>query len=135
MSILDDLQTVLPDMRQNARNMMTDTCEIRRPGTLDTDPDTGIDVFQPGELIYTGVCKLQTSGGIGAENTSLGGLVVSWSERLDLPWGTSGLAGGMIATMLTARDEQLAGMRVRLVSPQSVKSHATAVRWNVKEMS
>jgi hypothetical protein len=87
------------------------------------------------------MCKLQTSGGLASENVegsasvNMGAISLAWSLYLHLPYGTSGLQSGDVATITSATDSTLSGRRYRLISPQSEKSLSTACRWNVKEQA
>lgn len=129
----------LARLRRYAESLMTDGCRIIRYGTPLTDPDTGA-VTVPEMLIYKGRCKVQTAGGLAAENTegglvqALGAVTPVWSLYLHLPYGTTGLLPGDVAEITKAADPNLTGRRLRLLNMQSEKSHATACRWNVKEV-
>lgn len=118
---------------------MADECRIVRYGAPFTDPATGV-VTVPETPVYEGRCKVQTSGGLAAENTegglvqALGAVTPVWSLYLHLPYGTSGLLPGDVAEITKATDPNLTGRRLRLLNMQSEKSHATACRWNVKEV-
>lgn len=132
-----------PDMRRlraYALSLMTDSCRVTRMGDPVTDPVTGVD-HVPETLVYEGRCKVQTSGGMAAENVeggmaqALAAITPQWSLYLHLPYGTTGLLPGDVATVTVAGDPNLAGRRLRLLNLQSEKTHATAQRWNVKEVA
>lgn len=132
-----------PDMsrlRSYALSLMTDECRISRLGDVVTDPDTGLDRV-PETQVYVGRCKVQTAGGLAAENVeggmaqALAAITPQWSLYLHLPYGTTGLLPGDIATVTKAGDPNLVGHRLRLLNLQSEKSHATAQRWNVREVA
>ena len=57
-----------------------------------------------------------------------------WSLYLHLPYGTTGLSPGDVAEITAATDPNLKGRKFRLLNMQSEKTHATACRWNVKEV-
>lgn len=130
--------TSLPRMRVWAASLMTDRCRITRKGAPVTDPETG-GVTVPEKLVYEGRCKVQTSGGVASESTeggivqALGAVTPVWGLYLHLPYGTTGLSPGDVAEITGSSDPNLAGRRLRLLNMQSEKTHATAVRWNVKE--
>lgn len=124
-----------PDMdrfRSWAEALMTDECRVTKAEGVTIDPDTGQRVTQYSE-VYTGACKVQTSGGVGGDTTDTGTVVNEWLVRVDFPWATRELGPDMVVEITKSDDPNLAGHRFRLVSPQSQKTHATAQRWNVKE--
>ena len=90
--------------------------------------------------MYEGKCKVQTSGGLAAENTeggiveALGAVTPVWSMYVHFPYGTTGLLPGDVCEITEANDPNLKGRKLRLLNMQSEKSHATACRWNVKEV-
>lgn len=126
------LDQLLADGRRAAQRLMADTCIVRKPVGQSTDPDTG-EVATVFESVYEGACKVQTDGGVGGDNTTTGGVLVEWLQRVDFPWDTQGLEADMVAEITTSADPNLTGRMFRLVSPQSAKTFATAQRWNVKE--
>lgn len=135
-----DLTALLREARAAAEQLMTDTCTITRiTGTI-SDPDTGV-TKPASEKVWEGKCKLQTSGGL-AEETSVSGTQVSvgarvqqWSLYAHFPMSATGLKPGDLVEITQSSDPELVGKRVRLINLQSEKTHATAQRWNVKEVS
>ena len=121
-----------------AESLMTDQCVVTRPGSTTTDPDTGLPNTGK-EQVYEGSCKVQTSGGLVSEQTesnaaqAVGTVSLVWSLYVHFPYGTPGLRTGDVVEVTESANPLLAGRRLRLVSPQSEKTHATACRWNVKE--
>lgn len=129
---------VMARARANAEDLMTDQCVVTRPGESTTDPDTGLPDTGT-EQVYQGKCKVQTSGGLASEQTegsaaqAMGAVSLVWSLYMHFPFGTSGLRAGDVVEVTESVNQLLIGRRLRLVSPQSEKTHATACRWNVKE--
>lgn len=129
---------VMARARANAEDLMTDQCVVTRPGESTTDPDTGLPDAGT-EQVYQGKCKVQTSGGLASEQTegsaaqAMGAVSLVWSLYMHFPFGTSGLRAGDVVEVTESVNQLLIGRRLRLVSPQSEKTHATACRWNVKE--
>ena len=117
---------------------LRDQCVVTRPGATTTDPDTGLPNTGK-EQVYEGSCKVQTSGGLASEQTesnaaqAMGAVSLVWSLYVHFPYGTPGLRTGDVVEVTESANPLLAGRRLRLVSPQSEKTHATACRWNVKE--
>ena len=130
----------LAKARANAECLMTDRCTVTRPGESVTDPDTGLPTTGT-EHVYEGRCKVQTSGGLASEQTegsaaqAMGAVSLVWSLYVHFPYGTPGLRAGDVVEVTESANPLLVGRRLRLVSPQSEKTHATACRWNVKEDS
>ncbi|PKC91900.1 DUF6093 family protein [Bifidobacterium longum] len=130
--------SVLERARGNAESLMTDECTVTRPGEAVTDPATGV-VKPASTQVYAGRCKVQTSGGLASENVegsaaqTMGAVSLVWSLYVHFPYGTPGLRAGDVVEVTESANPLLAGRRLRLVSPQSEKTHATACRWNVKE--
>lgn len=128
----------LPKLRRMAESLMTDRCVVTRPGESATDPDTGLPSVAT-ERVYAGCCKVQTSGGLASEQTegsaaqAMGAVSLVWSLYVHFPYGTPGLRAGDVVEVTESANPLLVGRRLRLVSPQSEKTHATACRWNVKE--
>lgn len=129
---------VMARARANAESLMTDRCVVTRPGDTTTDPETGLP--NTGDTkVYEGRCKVQTSGGLASEQTegsaaqNMGAVSLVWSLYVHFPYGTAGLRAGDVVEVTESTNPLLKGRRLRLVSPQSEKTHATACRWNVKE--
>lgn len=128
----------LAKARANAEDLMTDQCVVTRPGDTTTDPETGLPNTGT-EKVYEGRCKVQTSGGLASEQTegsaaqNMGAVSLVWSLYMHFPFGTDGLRAGDVAEITESANPLLKGRRLRLVSPQSEKTHATACRWNAKE--
>lgn len=130
----------LAKARANAECLMTDRCTVTRPGESVTDPDTGLPTTGT-EHVYEGSCKVQTSGDAASEQTegsaaqNMGAVSLVWSLYMHFPFDTDGLRAGDVAEITESANPLLKGRRLRLVSPQSEKTHATACRWNAKEDS
>ena len=129
---------VMARARANAESLMTDQCAVTRPGDTTTDPDTGLPTTGT-TPVYAGKCKVQTSGSLASEQTegsaaqNMGAVSLVWSLYMHFPFDTDGLRAGDVAEITESANPLLKGRRLRLVSPQSEKTHATACRWNAKE--
>ena len=129
---------VMARARANAESLMADQCKVTRPGDTSTDPETGLPSTGT-TPVYAGKCKVQTSGGLASEQTegsaaqAMGAVSLVWSLYVHFPYGTSGLRAGDVVEVTESANPLLKGRRLRLVSPQSEKTHATACRWNAKE--
>lgn len=140
---MSEILTALPQMQQLAEQLMTDRVRIERlTGRMSVDPETGLSEPES-TLVYEGPAKLQTYGGIAQQSaasatgdtSNLGGVVPVWSLRLDLPISVVDARSGDIAIVVASRDAALTGSQLRLINLQSEKTHATARRWNVQEIS
>ena len=117
----------LAKARRDAENLMTDHCTVTRPGESTTDPDTGLPNTGT-EQVYQGKCKAE-----GSAAQAMGAVSLVWSLYVHFPYDTNGLRAGDVVEITESANPLLTGRRLRLVSPQSEKTHATACRWNVKE--
>lgn len=132
--------SVLERARESAEALMSDECTVVHPGEAATDPATG-EVKPTFTQVYAGHCKVQTSGGLASENVegsaaqAMGAVSLVWSLYVHFPYGTPGFRAGDVVEVTESANPLLVGRRLRLVSPQSEKTHATACRWNVKEDS
>ena len=127
-------------LRAWAESLMTDTFRVSRPMGVDVDPDTGAASPRL-RTVWEGPGKLQTSGGVASDKVSatgsssnVGGPVAEWTPMLHLPADAAGLREKDVAECVASADPDLAGRRFRLVNLQSEKTHATARRWNVREI-
>ena len=134
-----NVQHILNRGRQLAESLMTDQCRVTHMGKPVTDPETGL-VEPAANTVYEGKCKVQTSGGLAAEDTeggiveALGAVTPVWSMYVHFPYGTTGLLPGDVCEITEAADPNLKGRKLRLLNMQSEKTHSTACRWNVKEV-
>lgn len=134
-----NVQHILNRGRQLAESLMTDQCRVTHMGKPVTDPETGL-VEPAANTVYEGKCKVQTSGGLAAENTeggiveALGAVTPVWSMYVHFLYGTTGLLPGDVCEITEADDPNLKGRKLRLLNMQSEKTHSTACRWNVKEV-
>lgn len=126
------LDILMTSGRDAAERLMTDECRVTKSNGMTVDPDTGQSTPKVTE-VYTGACKVQTSGGVGGDTTETGTVINEWLTRVDFPWATQKLGPDMVVEITKSGDPNLVGHKFRLVSPQSQKTHATAQRWNVKE--
>ena len=130
----------LAKARANAECLMTDRSIVTRPGESVTDPDTALPTTGKAK-VYEGRCKVRTSGSLASEQTegsaaqNMGAVSLVWSLYMHFPFDTDGLRAGDVAEITESANPLLKGRRLRLVSPQSEKTHATACRWNAKEDS
>lgn len=126
-------------MRSWAESLMDDTVRITAPAAICADPETGAETTSC-ETLYEGKAKIQTAGGVASQQHNVSGtgavgaFVPEWGLYLHLPWSASAAHEGCVATVVSSKDPALVGRRLRLVNPQSEKTHATARRWNVQEI-
>ena len=92
-------------------------------------PHTG-KATSPETVRYEGRCKVQTSGGLAAENTeggivqALGAVTPVWSLYLHLLRDHGPVSRGRRPRITAATDPNLKGRKFRLLNMQSEKTHA-----------
>lgn len=111
----------LERLRSYANSLMFDQCRVLHMGKPVTDPETGL-VEPAVKTVYEGKCKVQTSGGLAAENTeggiveALGAVTPVWSMYVHFPYGTTGLLPGDVCEITEANDPNLKGRKLRLLN-------------------
>lgn len=130
----DEIAAYLPLMREQAESMMVDTCAITIAGSKVWDEDNG--KWTTGEdEIYNGKCRVQST--LTNENNPNAG-ERNWtvqSDSLQLPMSVTGIPIGAKVTALTSEfDPDLPG-RVFLVAALAHKTHMTARRYRVEEIT
>lgn len=124
-----------------ARSLMTDRFRVLRyQGVMDVDPATGVARPRMGD-VWEGPGKLASYGGISQERVSAtgessnaGGPVSEWMPILHLPIDATAPREKDMAVCVASADPALVGRRFRLTNMASEKTHATARRWNVREI-
>lgn len=123
-----NVQHILNRGRQLAESLMTDQCRVTHMGKPVTDPETGL-VEPAANTVYEGKCKVQTSGGLAAENTeggiveALGAVAPVWSMYVHFPLRHHGIVAGR-----RVRDN-------RSRRPESQGAEAQVVEHAVREVS
>lgn len=129
MALIDDVLSVLPDLRAEAEGLMVDTCIASRPGEPFTDPD-GI-VTTPIIELYAGKCKVQTTVAQAKSPVAGGHVFTVENLQLHLPVATSLNTGDTATITASLLDPTLIGLTFRLVE-LARGSQRTAARWNVE---
>ena len=136
MSLRSDVERLLPDFRNNAESLMTDTCII---GSESTDqvlnPDT-LEyeyVFTP---VYDGPCRFKAGNVQASDVESASQLLVSQLATLSLPIATStDVRNGMqVRVTGSLTDPALAGTTATIRAPFR-SSYATARRFAAEVVS
>lgn len=117
--------------RAAAERLMTDTVAIRRPGG-EPDPLTGV---APGVLVYEGRAKLQTFEPHEQDRVAGGAHLTIQRSRIDLPVGDYRSQQGDVAEFTASTDPNVTGRRFRIVQEWPAKTHATAYRIAVDEVT
>lgn len=134
MNLLDDINHLLPVLREQAEALMVDTCRIERPGEVVTDPETGA-VTPSYTLVYEGRCKVQQTMAQSRSAEAGGAVFTVLDTRLDIPIGAGPVAPGDRASMLTGvYNPALVGNVYRITEPFE-KSIQTAQRLRVEELT
>ena len=128
--------SVLARGRIAAEAGMVDTCLIERQTGTTTDPTTGV-VTPTWSTIYTGVCRMQESGGWPREITTAPDQPqLAVNRELQLPVSTSGsVRAGDRATITAAVNDAAAVGRQMWLRGQPTKSEATSRRFTVEEIA
>lgn len=112
---------------------MLDTCTATRPAAPSTNTTTGA-VTTSSTSLYSGKCKVQ-AGGLSAATPEVSGRVATVERpQVHVPVGAWTPMVGDVITITAARDSYLVG-RLYRVAAIGLKSHATALRLGVEEVT
>lgn len=121
--------------REAAERLMIDACAITAPGEGGFDEDTGRETAGEPIEVYTGKCRIQRRSNV--ERRPEAG-ERSWtveSVELQLPMAVTGVeVGDTVTVTASVLDPDLAG-RVFRVASLGHKTHATARRLHVEEVT
>ena len=133
LSLGDALVDVLPELREMAESLMTDTCTVKWPTSSSVNQTTGVETVTY-RTDYTGKCKFQ-DGGTQAMTAEAGGAVFTVERpEVHFPIGAfTPLIGHVIERTVAPLDPSLVGHPVR-VSSLPRGSQRTAMRLGVEEM-
>lgn len=106
----------LTSMRSTVEDTFTDSCVIRAPGSSVFDPTDGSYDTDPGSSSYSGVCKIDPTGGERVL-VSAGDEVTVRTYVLRLPHSATGPEVGHVAT-ITSADGRLNGQVMRVLDVQ-----------------
>ena len=122
--------------RRAAEAIMTATVQVRRySGKPNTDPDTG-KVTRSFLVVYEGKAKVAAYEAFEQVKDVAGSQQTLSRTRVDFPVGSfSVLPGDEVHVVTDAVDPMLAGKVLRITVPAPYKSHATALRCFVEEVS
>ena len=122
--------------RRAAEAIMTARVQVRRyRGTPVTDPVTG-KVTRPYTIVYEGRAKVAAYEAFEQVKDVAGSQQTLSRTRVDFPVGSfSVLPGDEVHVVSDAVDPMLAGKVLRVTVPAPYKSHATALRCFVEEVS
>lgn len=128
------VEILLASGRRAAERLMVDECVIRRRSGETTDPNSGVITPTYGEL-YTGKCRVQQRQAAGQEQNVGEAFVLVTRYEVQLPMSVTGLAeGDQITITASALDPDLVD-RVFTVRDVAAKSHLTARRVGVTEVT
>lgn len=133
MALTDDIAAALPTLRTEAEALMVDECTIRRltDGDVVFNPGTGSYDEEPGDLVYSGRCKVQYRS-MGTADAGEDRVTVLTVE-LHLPISATDVQVDDIATITSAVfDESLVDRKYRIVD-DFAKTYATARRLRCEE--
>ncbi len=134
MTLGDELQAVLPELRQMAESRMTTTIEIRHlTGKTDQDEETGEEVplyVSEGELL----CRIPPAKTAASSDDSGGQLVIRTEREVHISTSAAEIPSGRILVVTqpgVGADPTLAGAMCRVVD-SSGADQATARRMRVE---
>jgi hypothetical protein len=120
--------------RRAAMRTMLDTATVRAVAGVATDPLTGAVTPTYSAALYTGRCKVQSSGLQAATSEAAGHMFTVQDYRVDFPVGSFVPVIGLVVTIDVATlDPNLVG-RVFRVTSLLHKSQATAYRLGVEQV-
>ena len=122
--------------RRAAEAIMTARVQVRRyRGTPVTDPETG-KVTRPYSIAYEGRAKVAAYEAFEQVKDVAGSQQTLSRTRVDFPVGSFAvLPGDEVHVISDSADPMLAGKVLRVTVPAPYKSHATALRCFVEEVS
>ena len=128
-------QTVIVRGRRVAEALMVDACTIRRRTGEATDPSSGVITPTYGADLYSGKCRVQQRQ-LGGQGQNVGeAYVIVERYEVHLPMSVTGLLeGDQITITASALDPDLVD-RVFIVRDVAAKSHLTARRVGVTEVT
>ena len=122
--------------RRAAEAIMSTTVRVRRyAGKPVTDPETG-QVTRSFSVVYEGKAKIAAYEAFEQVKDIAGSQQTLSRTRVDFPVGSfSVLPGDEVHVVSDSADPMLAGKVLRVTVPAPYKSHATALRCFVEEVS
>ena len=128
-------QTAIVRGRRVAEALMVDACTIRRRTGEATDPNSGVITPTYGADLYSGKCRVQQRQ-LGGQGQNVGeAYVIVERYEVHLPMSVTGLLeGDQITITASALDPDLVD-RVFIVRDVAAKSHLTARRVGVTEVT
>lgn len=128
----DDIADVLPELQAQAESMMRDRCHIKRITGVTPDPVTGADVETYAD-VYTGICKVQDSGGLAVQDEELpGSTAILLRPQVHIPVDAGPVKVGDVVDIIDDADLVLRTFRVAGLHK---KTWQTAQRLPVEELS
>lgn len=116
-----------------AEALMLDTCTAVRPAAPSTNATTG-SVTTSSTSLYSGKCKVQ-AGGLSSSTPEVSGRVATVERpSVHVPVGAWTPMVGDVITITAAQDAVMVG-RLYRVAAIGLKSHATALRLGVEEVT
>jgi hypothetical protein len=129
-----NLDGILSRARSKAERLMVDTCTIRRPGSVVTDPVSGV-VSPTYETVYQGKCKVQTFTNRELLHTGGDYQFIIQRYEVQIPVSVVGVkVNDQAVITASVHDPDLAGRTYRVVGLMD-KSEGSARRLGVEEMA
>lgn len=127
----------LARFRALAESLMIDTCTVHEASTSGTtmDPDTGLIVVTPGDLVYSGKVKIQFGTAVYERAVEAGGhQFLEQRYQLHFPVSAPRILEGFVVVITASPvSPHNVGRTFRVASPTE-KTFATAQRVNADEL-
>ena len=131
-----DLNSAMAMARSHAESLMTSTCTIREKSTGEpvTDPETGAVTFSPGEVVYSGPCRVRPAGTQGSTAEAGGAELFTFDYLVSVPFAVTGVREGMPCKINASPDPALVDATVEIRKVDRGE-HITARRLSCNEVT
>lgn len=115
--------------RRFIESLMTSTCTIRaQEGEPTTDPDTGAVTEAPGDVLYSGKCRVKPAAQWGRMAEAGGEQVTPTTIQVSIPYEVSTVRRGSWVTVDASPDASLVGRRLEVRFTPAAGDNLTARR-------
>ncbi|TAJ46355.1 MAG: hypothetical protein EPO52_17635 [Herbiconiux sp.] len=137
MTLGDDLDAALPELRRQAESMMRDSCTIATIVKGAWDEITLTHSVDVETVHYSGPCKLKGVNAVIGTVDAASQILVAQEAIVSLPVGSSTTVDrGMVLTITECRhDPALVGAKVTIGGPTPLNTYSTARRFRIEEVA
>lgn len=111
------LDILAAQARVLAESLMRSTCTIRVVGEPATDPETGHVVAEPGDIVYTGPCRVRPASGPGGNSQGrvvAGDEVTTFDYLVSVPFTVTAVSERDRVTVTASPDSALVGVEIEV---------------------